>query len=248
MTRQGEVSSTAADSEAVGSPAIDVERRGVQSDSNRTWVLGRHQWALLLGSYVGLVAVWTGVGLLLKGPLDDGVVVRTDQRVAEWFAAHRTLDLNTYTVWGSDLADTFIKIGATAVLALVLWLVWRRWLEPLMLIVALALEASVFITVTTLVRRPRPDGGTPRGLSRRFEFSFWAYRGRGRLRRARRHRLLAHEEPMGPCRDRFAMFLDHRGRGPLPDVPGYAFPHRCPRRCRARPRVGGDNRGRSVAY
>jgi undecaprenyl-diphosphatase len=108
-------------------------------------------------SYLGLVGVGTAVGLLLKGPLDDSAVVRTDRRVSVWFEGHRTPNLNRYTVWGSDLADTFIKIGATAVLALVLWLLWRRWLEPLMLIVSLTLEASAFITITWIVARPRPD-------------------------------------------------------------------------------------------
>jgi membrane-associated phospholipid phosphatase len=107
-------------------------------------------------SYLALVSAGTAVGLLLKGPLDDTAVVRTDRRVSEWFVGHRTPNLNRYTVWGSDLADTFIKIGATAVLALVLWLLWRRGLEPLMLIVSLTLEASAFITITWIVARPRP--------------------------------------------------------------------------------------------
>jgi undecaprenyl-diphosphatase len=108
-------------------------------------------------SYLGFVVVGTGVGLLLKGPLDNTALVRIDRSVANWFVDHRTPNLNRYTVWGSDLADTFIKIGATAVLALVLWLLWRRWLEPLMLVVPLVLEASAFITITWLVHRPRPD-------------------------------------------------------------------------------------------
>ena len=61
-------------------------------------------------SYIGLVAVWTGMGLLLKGPLDHTAIVRSDRRVARWFADHRTPNLNHYTVWGSDLADTFVVV------------------------------------------------------------------------------------------------------------------------------------------
>src|SRR5690349_8804759 len=68
-------------------------------------VIGRHQVALLLLSYLGLVGTGTTVGLLLKGPLDDTAVVRTDRRVSQWFVGHRTPNLNRYTVWGSDLAD-----------------------------------------------------------------------------------------------------------------------------------------------
>ena len=117
----------------------------------------RRSAVLLLMSYVTLVGVGTGIGLLLRYPLEDTAIVRFDERVAVWFSEHRTPDLNDYTVWGSDLADTFIKIAVTAVLALLLFLLWRRWVDPLMLIVSLVLEASVFITVTWLVRRPRPD-------------------------------------------------------------------------------------------
>jgi undecaprenyl-diphosphatase len=122
-----------------------------------TWVLGRRQALLLTSSYAALVITMTAVGRLLKGPLGESALVDFDRRVAAWFAQHRTPNLNTYTMWGSDIADTVIKIVATALLALVLLLVWRRWLEPLVLVVSLILEAAVFITVTWLVGRPRPD-------------------------------------------------------------------------------------------
>ena len=35
--------------------------------------------------------------------------------------------------------------------------VWRRWLEPLVVAVPLIVEAAAFITITFIVRRPRPD-------------------------------------------------------------------------------------------
>ena len=127
------------------------------SGLRETWILGRREWGLFAVSYGVLVAVGTVMGLVLKGPLDGTAVVRLDRRVAEWFAAHRTPNLNRYTVWGSDLADTFIKIAATAVIAMVLLWIWRRWLEPLVLVMSLVLEAAAFITVTTIVGRPRPD-------------------------------------------------------------------------------------------
>lgn len=148
-----QVSGTVRTVEPTGDPLLlAAPERG-----RSTWPIGRPQVLLLLLSYLGLVGAGTAVGLLLKGPLDDTAVVRTDRRVSEWFVGHRTPNLNRYTVWGSDLADTFIKIGATAALALVLWLLWRRWLEPLTLIVSLTLEASAFITITWIVARPRPD-------------------------------------------------------------------------------------------
>ena len=55
------------------------------------------------------------------------------------------------------LADTFVKIIVTAVIAGIMLAVWRSWREPLMVAIPLILEASVFITVTWIVGRPRPD-------------------------------------------------------------------------------------------
>jgi membrane-associated phospholipid phosphatase len=45
----------------------------------------------------------------------------------------------------------------TAVFALVAFAAWRRWHEPVYLAVTLIFEATVFIVVTTIVGRPRPD-------------------------------------------------------------------------------------------
>ena len=55
------------------------------------------------------------------------------------------------------MAETLVKIVVTAVLALVMYAVWRRWVEPLLLALSLILEAAAFITVTWIVGRPRPD-------------------------------------------------------------------------------------------
>src|SRR5258708_6769957 len=85
-----------------------------------------------------------GVGSLLTGPLDHTAVVRSDRHVAKWFVGQRTTNLNTLTVWGSGLAETLVKIVVTAVLAAVMYLVWRRWVEPLLLALSLILEAATF--------------------------------------------------------------------------------------------------------
>ena len=50
-----------------------------------------------------------------------------------------------------------VKIVVTAVLAAVLVVVCRSWREPILVCASLILEAAVFITVTWLVGRPRPD-------------------------------------------------------------------------------------------
>jgi len=109
---------------------------------------------LFVACYVAMVAVWVGVGELI---MRSNSIQERDQSVAEWFVDSRTATLDTLSALGSNLADTMVKIAVTAVLAIAMRLVWKRWREPLMMVVPLVLEASVFITVTYLVARPRPD-------------------------------------------------------------------------------------------
>lgn len=122
-----------------------------------TWPLHRHQlWQLFVGWAV-LTGLWVLVGKLLVGPFEDGVIVRTDRRTAEAMAANRTPTWNGLSFWGSYLSETVTKVVVTAVVALVLLRVWRRWFEPLVIAVSLIVEAAAFITVTHIVGRDRPD-------------------------------------------------------------------------------------------
>ncbi len=124
---------------------------------------------MLLVSYIGLVALFAVLGFALTGRLNHTSVVAADRRVAQWFVTHRTPRWDLTTALGSDISDTFIKIGLSAVVAGGMLIVWRRWVEPLLIVVPLVLEAAVFITVTSIVGRPRPDvvrlEGSPVGSS-----------------------------------------------------------------------------------
>ncbi len=122
-----------------------------------TWLVRRSE-ALALGAfYVAFTAIWFVVGWLLTHPLKNSWIVHTDQSVSEWFVRQRTPGLNSLSFVGSMLSDSVVKIVVTAIVAIVTLIVWKRWLEPLMVTVALILEALCFITITTLVNRPRPD-------------------------------------------------------------------------------------------
>jgi membrane-associated phospholipid phosphatase len=110
--------------------------------------------AVLAAAYLVLTAAWFALGELI---LSLDAVVRTDGAVDRWFVGQRTSRLNSLTAIGSSLSSTEVKVVITALAAGICVLLWRRWLEPLMLIVPLVLEASVFITTTWLVGRPRPD-------------------------------------------------------------------------------------------
>jgi membrane-associated phospholipid phosphatase len=122
-----------------------------------TWLVRRHE-ALVLGIlYVTMTVAWFLVGWLLTNPLKQSWIVHTDQSIARWFVNRRTPPLNTLSYIGSMLSDTVVKIAVTAIVAATMLIVWKRWLEPLLIVVSLILEALTFITVTTLVDRPRPD-------------------------------------------------------------------------------------------
>jgi membrane-associated phospholipid phosphatase len=122
-----------------------------------TWILRKREALTLLGLYAAFTAVWATVGWLLTHPLKKSWIVHNDESISRWFVGHRTPRLNSLTFIGSMLADTFVKIAVTALVAIAMLVVWKRWLEPLLVAVSLVLEALTFITVTALVGRPRPD-------------------------------------------------------------------------------------------
>ncbi len=129
----------------------------LQVPHTRTWPLERRDAAVLLGWFVGLVGVWWAVGALITGPLDGSGFVRTDESISRWFADGRTPRYDDMAVAGAMLADTFVKIIVTAIAAAVILAIWRSWRDVAMIVLPLILEASVFIVVTWLVGRPRPD-------------------------------------------------------------------------------------------
>ena len=120
-------------------------------------LIGWRDAGLLLACYVVLTGVWSAVGWALVHPLDDTAIVRTDERVANWFVERRTPTLDDWSLVGSYLSETIVKIVVTAIIVLVLLWAVKRWLDPLVVAVSLILEAMVFITVTWIVARPRPN-------------------------------------------------------------------------------------------
>ena len=135
----------------VDRPDADRERSsGELTDVTLRW----SDLGLFLACYVALVAVWFAIG---KFVVNSEAINSFDQRVADWFVDQRVADLDVATKWGSGLAETITKIVVTALLAIGMRLAWKRWREPLMMVVPLVLEAAVFITVTYMIARPRPD-------------------------------------------------------------------------------------------
>lgn len=136
---------------------------GMTTGAAHPWRALMHRWPLEwrdLGAFALafalLTAIFTGLGRLVVGPL-DGSVGAYDRDTAERFVEGRTPRLDDVSYWGSMLAETGVKIVVTAIVIAVMIAVWKRWEDPLLVASALILEACVFITVTYLVGRARPD-------------------------------------------------------------------------------------------
>jgi membrane-associated phospholipid phosphatase len=122
-----------------------------------SWPIDWRKGLVLAIALVGSVGVFAAFGYLLTDVFAPNPVTRLDVEVAEHFAANRTPTGDDLAHWGALLADTAVKIGVTAVFAMIAFAAWRRWHEPVYLAVTLIFEATVFIIVTTIVGRPRPD-------------------------------------------------------------------------------------------
>ena len=122
-----------------------------------TWPVRGHEAALLGGAYLSFTVAWSALGWLLTRRLSDTWLVHLDRSIAAWFVDQRTPTLNSLSFIGSMMADTVVKVVVTAIVAIAMLVRWRRWLEPLMVVVPLVLEAMSFITITFIVDRPRPD-------------------------------------------------------------------------------------------
>ncbi len=115
----------------------------------------RAGFAIAAIGYLVLTATLLFVGWLLTHPL-NGSVGHWDEQVNEYLARRRTSGLNGVTGVATALFNTLPVVLAAGALAG--FLAWRRcWREVVFLTAALLLEISVFLSVTFVVARPRPD-------------------------------------------------------------------------------------------
>ncbi|MFJ6247312.1 MULTISPECIES: phosphatase PAP2 family protein [unclassified Streptomyces] len=111
---------------------------------------------LLLPVQAALVAV---LGLLVTGPLAAHPPLSAEDGVNRALAVHRTPSATWLTDWLSLVADTQTVIGLTLLCVLGLLLVPRvpLWWEAGFLAVSVAAQSAVFLLVTIVVERARPD-------------------------------------------------------------------------------------------
>lgn len=122
--------------------------------------------ATLLAGAAAVLAVMTGLGLLITKPLAHTGFSQWEGGVNRYFARHRTPLGNSLTHVGSLIGNT-PAITVVAVIAFItLRLVLHRWRESLALLVTVVGEVTIFVLTTLLIDRPRPkvphlDGAPP---------------------------------------------------------------------------------------
>jgi membrane-associated phospholipid phosphatase len=150
--------------EVVHEPQTDTGRAVMTdapaSDARPWWKVppvDRRGLLLWVVAYAAMTIVAIGVGLLIVHEL--GGVRSFDDRIARWLEHRRTDTWDSLTSFGSFIADSYVKIPATAILCVFFVWRWRRWSEPALLAGALVLEVGVFVTSSMVVDRSRPPIG-----------------------------------------------------------------------------------------
>jgi undecaprenyl-diphosphatase len=110
---------------------------------------------LLIGAAVifGFISL---LGYLYTRYLNTGPYHRADLRVVVWLEQHRTALWDHITLVGTDLGKTETAIIVTAVLAVLLRLLCRRWYESMVMVIMMLGEVVIYLSVTEVIHQQRP--------------------------------------------------------------------------------------------
>ncbi|MFB9316734.1 phosphatase PAP2 family protein [Cryptosporangium minutisporangium] len=152
-----------------GLPAADVVNTGIEPERAEEdadtrplppWrdVFGEIARPLprLLPLWIALVAVTAGVGWLVTKAFGDSAVGDLDRELPLWFADRSTPTLDDLTAFCTLIGETTTIVVVTAVGFFFARLLYRRWLEPVVILFAVVGEVWGFVLVTWLVDRERP--------------------------------------------------------------------------------------------
>jgi len=138
------------------SPVVDHDN-GRSGKWDGAWPVRKRETGQLLLALACVIGIFSVIGLLYTDWFAPNAITRLDDRVAEAAADNRTKFLTDAVPWVAFPADTFTKIGISAVICLFFLWRWRRWYEAVYVALPLVFEASAFITTTHLVGRDRPQ-------------------------------------------------------------------------------------------
>jgi undecaprenyl-diphosphatase len=118
------------------------------------WQDGRDLITRAVAPGVVLFLVLTGVGLLLDGPLK--AVDEAEDGVTDAFNRNRTDFWDPISWVFSRLGNTEVVIGACLIAVALVWWRSREWRWAAVPLIAISLQATIFLFLTLAVGRQRP--------------------------------------------------------------------------------------------
>jgi len=113
--------------------------------------------AAVLVVWVLIVGILIGIGKLIMTVKNGQGNLLGDHTIPHWFAAHRTPNLNNWSLTFSNLGATQDILIVSVVAAVVVLAATRRWRPVIFLAVVMFGELAAFLGVAEVVKRPRPD-------------------------------------------------------------------------------------------
>ena len=113
---------------------------------------------LLLGALAPGIVLWlaiAGFGLLLTAPFKGWD--RSESALNRSLQDTRTRTWDSVTALWSHVGNTEIIIGVCVVAVAVVWWRTRRWWFAVIPAIAISLQATIFVTASAAIGRPRPD-------------------------------------------------------------------------------------------
>lgn len=102
-----------------------------------------------------LFGVIVGFGFLLTGPWWQ--FADRENEVNRWFQDGRTPTGETVTEFMSMIGNTEYVIGVGVIVCLVIWWRTRRWWYAVVPMIAISLQATIFVIAANVVGRDRPN-------------------------------------------------------------------------------------------
>lgn len=113
---------------------------------------------LLVGALLPGFALWlaiVGFGTLLSGPLEGWAT--SEAALNRSLQETRTPTWDSVTGLWSRVGNTEIVIGVCVLAVALIWWRTRRWWFAVIPAIAISLQATIFVTASAVVGRPRPD-------------------------------------------------------------------------------------------
>jgi membrane-associated phospholipid phosphatase len=113
---------------------------------------------LLIRALIPALVLWlaiVGFGVLLTGPFKGWN--RSESALNRWLQETRDHTWDSVTALWSHLGNTEIIIGVCVVAVVLLWWRTRRWWFAVIPAIAISLQATIFVTASDVIGRPRPD-------------------------------------------------------------------------------------------